>query len=252
MRSDRCLHTPHLSPLRQSTYPMKIFLLFDIDGTLLFSNKIDSQCFAESYEAIFGEEFPSIDWRQYPHVTDHVIFRTVFQQHFYRLPTANERSHFEQHYVERLQHERRVQPEAFQEVPGAAACWQALSQDDRFVLGIATGGWRTPAQVKLSHVGIHPIPDYAAYANNMEQRDHILQSAIEQAQADYDIESVVYLGDALWDVVTTRQMNIPFIGVRREGDNEVLHREGVDIILNHYKDIGAVYSAVEQVLAVSK
>ena len=86
----------------------------------------------------------------------------------------------------------------------------------------------------------------------MEQRDHILQSAIEQARADYDIESVVYIGDAIWDVVTTRQMNIPLIGVRREGDNEVLRREGVDVILNHYQDMSAVYSAVEQVLAFSK
>ncbi|MEL7222160.1 MAG: HAD family hydrolase, partial [Bacteroidota bacterium] len=114
---------------------MKTFLLFDIDGTLLFSNKIDSICFAESYEAVFGKAFPTIDWRQYPHVTDHVIFRTAYHQQFERYPTPEEREQFEQHYLARLQYERQVQPEAFQEVPGAAACWQALSNDDRFVLG---------------------------------------------------------------------------------------------------------------------
>lgn len=226
---------------------MKTFLLFDIDGTLLFSNKIDSICFAESYESVFGQAFPSIDWRQYPHVTDHVIFRTAYHQQFERYPTSEERERFEQHYLARLQHERQVQPKAFQEVPGAADCWRALSTDDRFVLGIATGGWKAPAQIKLDHVGINP-GQYAAYANNMKQRDHILQAAIDRAKAEHDISRIVYLGDAIWDVKTTRQMDIPLIGVRREGDNEVLEREGVEVILNHYRDIELVYSAIERVL----
>ena len=137
---------------------MKTFLLFDIDGTLLFSESIDSQCFADSYAAIFGHTFPSIDWRKYPHVTDHVIFRTVFEAHHQRPATAAERAEFEAHYIDRLQKERWLQPHNFQEVPGAAQCWQQLLADERFVLGIATGGWRAPAQVKLSHVGIPATP----------------------------------------------------------------------------------------------
>lgn len=228
---------------------MKTFLLFDIDGTLLFSNAIDSRCFAASYETVFGQPFPSIDWRQYPHVTDHVIFRTVFTQHFGRVASVEERQVFEDHYVARLETERQRRPEEFQEVPGAYQCWQHLQNDDRFVLGIATGGWRAPAQVKLGHVGIQPSPPYAGYANDMEQRDHILQSAIDLARAEHEISSIVYIGDAIWDVKTTRQMGLPLIGIRRSGDHDVLLREGVKVVLSDYQDINAFYQAVDSVLA---
>lgn len=227
---------------------MKTFLLFDIDGTLLFSNAVDSRCFANSYEAVFGREFPTIDWRQYPHVTDHVIFRTVFSKHFGRMAQADERQCFEDHYVAALQRERSQRPAAFCEVPGAASCWQQLQADDRFVLGIATGGWRAPAQVKLQHVGIEPVPTYAAYADGMEQRNHILQSAIDLAEQDHELASIVYVGDAIWDVTTTRQMNIPLIGIRRTGDHEVLLREGVKVVLSDYEDLNAFYRAVDRVL----
>ncbi|MEL6658046.1 MAG: HAD hydrolase-like protein [Bacteroidota bacterium] len=227
---------------------MKTLLLFDIDGTLLFSNAIDSRCFANSYESVFGHTFPTIDWRQYPHVTDHVIFRTVFTQHFGREASAEERQGFEDHYVAQLQQKRLAQPEEFREVPGAAQCWQHLQQDERFVLGIATGGWRAPAQIKLDHVGIDPVPTYAGYADGMEQRDHILQAAIDLAKAEHEVSSIVYIGDAIWDVTTTRQMNLPLIGIRRSGDHEVLLKEGVKVVLSDYQDVSAFYRAVDLVL----
>ena len=89
-----------------------------------------------------------------------------------------------------------------------------------FLIIVALKNWQTrresryalaafaiPAQVKLQHVGIHPVPLYAAYADDMEQRDHILQAAIELARQAHQISHVVYIGDAIWDVTTTRQMN---------------------------------------------
>lgn len=226
---------------------MKTFVLFDIDGTLLFSNAIDSLCFADSYHAIFGHPFPTIDWRQFPQVTDHVIFRTAFYQHFKRFPSDAEREEFEDHYVNRLKLERQAQPEAFQEVSGAADCWHYLNQDDRFVTGIATGGWKAPAQIKLQHVGIPSPPPYAAYANDMEHRAHILESAMALARAEHAIDKVVYVGDAIWDVHTTRQMNIPLIGIRREGDHDILLQEGVPIVLSDYQDMDVFLKAIAQV-----
>ena len=176
------------------------------------------------------------------------LFLAPFLRHFQREATVEERQFFEDHYVRRLQTERAKQPEAFQEVPGASDCWRQLEKDERFVLGIATGGWRAPALVKLQHVGIHPAPPYAAYADGMEQRDHILQAAIELARQAHQISHVVYIGDAIWDVTTTRQMNLPLIGLRRQGDEEVLRREGVKVILRDYKDVATFYSAVDAVL----
>lgn len=215
---------------------MKTFVLFDIDGTLLYSNKVDSQTFATSYERIFGREFPTIDWSRFPSVTDHVIFRTAFWDHFGRFPSPEERQVFEDDYVNRLQQQRRISPEKFLEVPGAAALWRRLSAETNFLIGIATGGWQTPASVKLGHVGIPENPPYAGYANDQMRRESILQSAIDKARAKHEVDNVVYIGDAIWDVSTTKAMKIPLIGVRREGDHQVLHQAGADTVITDFRD----------------
>jgi len=53
----------------------KTLVIFDIDGTLLYSNKVDSQCFADTYEELYSEPFPTIDWTKFPHVTDDTILQ---------------------------------------------------------------------------------------------------------------------------------------------------------------------------------
>ncbi|MTB51003.1 HAD family hydrolase [Lewinella sp. W8] len=215
---------------------MKTFVLFDIDGTLLYSNKVDSQSFATSYERIFGREFPTIDWTRFPSVTDHVIFRTAFHDHFGRYPSEEERQVFEDDYVANLQRQRVSAPEDFREVPGAAALWRRLAEEDDLVTGIATGGWKTPASIKLAHVGIPENPPYAGYANGHFRRETILQTAIDRASAEHDVQRVVYIGDAIWDVSTTRAMKIPLIGIRRQGDHHVLHQAGADTVITDFQN----------------
>lgn len=223
---------------------MKTLLLFDIDGTLLYSDRIDSRCFASSYEATFGRPFPTIDWTRFPQVTDHVIFRTAYTAHFGREASQQERQAFEDHYIDQLRTLRRQRPHDFREVAGAVALWQQLARDERFVLGIATGGWRAPALVKLAHVGIDPLPPYAAYADGMESRADILAAAIALARAEHDIDHIVYVGDAVWDVLTTSQMGLPLVGVRREGDHELLYTAGADIVITDFQQPGAFLEAV--------
>jgi phosphoglycolate phosphatase-like HAD superfamily hydrolase len=226
---------------------MKTFLLFDIDGTLLFSDRLDSRCFAASYEAVFGQSFPSIDWSVYPHVTDHVIFRTVFQGHFGRDATPQERATFEARYLSGLQEQRTRTPEDFREVPGARRLWEEVSVSTHFIPGIATGGWRAPARIKLAHVGISPDPPYAGYADGMESRDAILQAAIDRVRQDHPIARIIYIGDAVWDVQTTRRMGIPFIGIRYRGDHQVLRAAGAERVLTDFRDPDRFWEIVHAV-----
>ncbi len=227
---------------------MKILILFDIDGTLLYSDKVDSRCFAASYGSIFGQPFPTIDWSRFPAVTDHVIFRTAFHAHFGRYPTAEERDRFEEHYLGALTQVRGKDPGISREVPGAVALWHRLAEDPNYTIGIATGGWQRPAAIKLAHVGIPPNPPYAAYANDMHRREDILQRAITLAQAEHPIHRVVYVGDALWDLTTTRAMNIPFLGVRLAGDHATLQRHGARRVITNYQDQSAFFAHIHALL----
>jgi hypothetical protein len=99
---------------------------------LLYSNRIDSVCFAESYEAVFDYPLPSIDWHDYPHVTDHTIFGTIFNEQFNRLVTEEELDKFQTDFVERMQRRRVETPEEFKEVPGARQTIDNLLNDERY------------------------------------------------------------------------------------------------------------------------
>lgn len=223
----------------------KTFYLFDIDGTLLYSEKRDSQCFADSYASIFGRPFPTIDWTRFPEVTDHVIFRTAFHDHFQRYPTEVEREAFEEHYLAALTQVRSQDGGAFREVPGAVRYWQKLENDPAAIVGIATGGWQKPAAIKLAHVGLPPTPPYAGFANNKFSRVDILQAAIDLASNDHPIDRIVYFGDAIWDLTTTRKMNIPFVGIRHKGDHAKLTEHGHRFVLTDYEDHEAVERLVK-------
>lgn len=224
---------------------MKTLIIFDIDGTLLYSNKADSRCFADSYECVFGRVFPSTDWRKYPHVTDHTIFGTVFREHFQRDFLPEEMHTFQTDFVERMQRLRKENPAEFREVPGAKRTLERLTADENYGVGIATGGWQKPAQFKLRHLGINYDGMYDGYADNAVTREDIIRRALDKTEK-YGYQRVVYVGDAIWDVRTTRNMSLPFVGIRRRGDYEVLTKAGAQCILQDYSDYDAFLEAVKE------
>ena len=222
----------------------KTLVIFDIDGTLAYSNKIDSQCFAQTYRSIYGLEFPTIDWTKYPHVTDTTIFKTVIQSHFDREVEEGEAESFQHQFVAMLEERRLAKPEEFQEVPHARRTIARMLDDERFVIGIGTGGWLRPAKVKLKHVEI-PV-DYIilAGADGHEQREGIIGQVVDAAVASNEVERTVYVGDAIWDVDTTRRMGMNFIGIRIKGDLDVLRKVGTSQVFQDYRNYGRFVEAI--------
>lgn len=226
--------------------PTQHLIIFDIDGTLLYSGALDSRCFADTYERRYGLPFPSIDWSQYPHVTDTVIFETVIQGHFQRLPTMEETAAFEAEYIGLLQAKRAAAPQLFREVAGARALVEKLAARGHSV-AIGTGGWHKPALVKLRHIGLAPESLVISAADGQYSREAILQKAMHEAGHHTGrYGKVVYFGDALWDVQTTRNLGMDFVGVRYQGDHEVLRAAGATQVLTHFEDEEAVLAAIAQ------
>lgn len=226
-----------------------ILVIFDVDGTLIHSERRDSMCFASAYEEIFGKEFPTIDWRQYPHVTDTVIFETVMDGHFNRKPSPEEVEDFHGLYLQKLISSRKENPHFFKEVSGARALVDHLSGLSDFRLAIATGGWKVPAEIKLEHVGIPADLMPISAADGQYNREAILQKAIhltDKAKEHYS--RIVYIGDAIWDVATTRNLNMNFIGVRYRADHEVLTKIGARHVVSDYLDREAFLRLIDEAM----
>ena len=193
----------------------KKLIIFDIDGTLLYSNKIDSQCFADTYEKVYQTPFPTIDWTKFPHVTDDTIFKTVIQEQFGRAASFEEMDEFRNEFVALIQKKRIETPDEFKAVKNSRRAVELLLADDSYEVGIATGGWRKPAMVKLNHIGIPTMQLHMSFADGNPTREDIINGVFQQTNAlNLEFEKVVYVGDAIWDVTTTRNMNLPLIGIR--------------------------------------
>ena len=223
-------------------------ILFDVDGTLVYSDKKDSYSFADTYEELYGMPFPSIDWRNYPHVTDTTIINTVIQDHFQRPFSQEEWDAFQERYISKLRHNRKHSPADFKSVSGAAPLVNALLEHPDYVVGVGTGGWKAPAMVKLQHVGIHIDEEVVVGADGKSRREAILDEAIIRAEqrAGRTFEKIVYIGDAEWDVRTTRNMELGFIGVRHRGDVDVLMELGARHVIAEYTDMDTFLELVEE------
>ena len=77
-------------------------VMFDIDGTLTKTAKVDAQCFVCSFMDVFGFADFDTDWSHYRHTTDPGIFREIFAVRTGRLPTTQETSRFREHFVQLL------------------------------------------------------------------------------------------------------------------------------------------------------
>ncbi len=221
-------------------------LIFDVDGTLVQCNDYaDSRCFAATYEQLYGKRFPTIDWRRYPHVTDTTIFNTVIQQHFDREATPEEMWHFEAIYLQQLQQNRQLRPVDYYEIPGATALFKRLMADEQYVLAVATGGWQRPAHIKLQHVGIPSHAMLVSGADGKTTREAIIEEVLHLAhQRHGSFRKIVYVGDAIWDVLTTRNLRMDFVGIRRHNDPDALIKLGATQVLPNFLDQHAFLQAI--------
>lgn len=224
-----------------------ILIIFDVDGTLVRSNRVDSRCFAETYQHVYGLPFPTIDWKQYPHVTDTAIFDTVIRNHFQRGAKAEEAEAFQQAFVDKITRRRQTHPHEFEQVAGARQMLEYLSTHEDFVVGIATGGWERPARLKLNHFEIPFNEVYFSGADGKWTREDIIGQVVDEAKKRHgSFQKTVYVGDAVWDVETTRRMAMDFVGVRWQNDREVLKSAGARHVVQNYRDRDAFLRAVEE------
>lgn len=224
----------------------KTLVIFDVDDTLLNSMRMDSRAFAMTFKNLYDHTLPTIDWSTYPHVTDTTIFNTAYSRVFDELPSVEEVSRFRNEFVDLMMNRRTSEPDSFQEIPGALAIVELLLSLDDYLVGVATGGWMLPAVSKLNYKGFDLSDIYASYADGKDTREAILTESLYLAQEAHGDVRAVYIGDAIWDIKTTRNLNMDFIGIRHRGDTEVLENQGATQVIEDYLNIQGFLQMVDQ------
>jgi phosphoglycolate phosphatase-like HAD superfamily hydrolase len=192
--------------------------IFDMDGTLTNSNKVDAACYVRSIIEEFGIENVDDSWETYKNVTDPGVFDEIFENAFSREPSETETQRFLKRFLDMLEECRERDPALFAEIAGAGDILKMLRKHPEWEIGIATGAWRESALFKFESAGIAIEGIPFVTGSDEKSREGILRKCIGAAKDHYrvgDFERIVSIGDAVWDLRTAANMKIPFIGINK-------------------------------------
>src|SRR5579872_1709471 len=92
-------------------------VMFDIDGTLTESMKLDEECFIRAFKDVFGFADIDTDWMRYKHVTDSGLLQEIFHMRAGRAISPHETLKFQQRFFTLLGNASAASP--FRAVKGA-------------------------------------------------------------------------------------------------------------------------------------
>lgn len=187
-------------------------IIFDIDGTLTDSVKMDDACFTQALQEVAGLNLADTNWSNFKHVTDIGLTQEAFQRTFQREPGDIEIRTIKEHFYTLIKERR----DEVHEIPGARMVFQKLLHQPNTACALATGGWKETALLKLNHIRLDIGDSILTSANDHFDRKVITQLAITQALNRYGLRqfhSITYVGDGLWDFKTSESLGIHFVGI---------------------------------------
>jgi phosphoglycolate phosphatase-like HAD superfamily hydrolase len=202
-------------------------LVCDLDGTLTRTVAVDEECFVQAFRDVFNVHDLNTRWMDYEHVTDLGVLQHVFQSRFQRVPDRDDIIRFAECFVGLLGDRYTRGGDHFGEIPGAASLLTNLTNHSEWRVAIATGCLEASGKFKLRKAGLPANDIPAAFAEDGPSREAIVHTAIQRAKEHYGehhFERIVSVGDAVWDVRTARQLELPFVGVAT-GQRDALLRD---------------------------
>lgn len=185
-----------------------IATVFDIDGTLVESFGFDSTSYISAIREVLGEVCIDDDWSQYKNVTDSGMLRQIMEKNKIQEDGQIEeiRKKFGELIGQYFENGGECRP-----IKGAICLIDKLLSDQHYEIGIATGGWKHTAKMKLRHAGFNLKNTVLFSSDNSDERVEIMKKCLSALGGGF--HRIVYVGDAVWDIQATKRLGWRFIGV---------------------------------------
>lgn len=224
--------------------------IFDIDGTLTKTNKIDHICYINTVQKFIDKSFKTFEAETFKHFTDSSIIVELYERFLGRSPSLEEEESFKRYYFQSLEDRLEDSPQYFQFIEGAPEILHSFSGE--WAIALATGCWVESAKIKLKGGGVD-IRNYPlATASDAITRQDVMRTAVERSKVLHKVqnfEHVVYIGDGLWDRQSCADLKMPFVGIDAENYALQTGALGDFHLLANYTDSKRVFELLEQAIA---
>ena len=180
--------------------------MFDIDGTIIESYDLDSECFTEAIKEVTGYEIDT-NWSRYKHVTDTGILNQFFKETKIENTEIAHES-IKSVFLSKIQ--TRIAKKPISEIAGASAFISSLKELENVAISFATGGWYESAILKLESAGIDISNIPIASANDHHSRIEIMKISEKRAVKETRL-SFTYFGDGSWDLKACKELGVNFV-----------------------------------------
>jgi len=213
-----------------------MLLIFDNDGTICDTQQVEGHCYAKAIQCVTGLSLSTVDWNTFHEPTSSAIVRHLLAAD---AEWQDKEARIKQEFCRLLREAQPQFPADFSPLPGAIEFIERVRSEGAPV-AIATGGFDQEAEFKLACCGLK-LEDFPhATASDTPRRRDIIKLAC--ARAGFELDSVVYFGDAPWDVRATSELGIPMIGIGRRCNQ--LRKLGVKFAFRDYSDPEGIMTAV--------
>lgn len=215
-------------------------VVFDLDGTLTRTNRVDGECFVVAVTEVLELTELDRNWDGYEHVTDEGIIQQLFARRMARHPAPHETQRIVDRFMDLLTARHTSDTSDFLEVDGAVTLVRHLREDSTWGVALATGAWRRSAEFKIQRAALPLAGVPSAFAEDGPSREAIVTTVIQRAAETYgqsQFERIVSVGDALWDVRTARNLGLPFIGIADGRKAGLLRDNGARHVIQDYRDL---------------
>jgi len=182
-------------------------LMFDIDGTLVESYEFDEKHFLDAIEEETGIR-PESDWHTYPFVSDKGILMTFIERYAPDFVLEEIEPRVKRTFKNKIKNHLNTKPA--QAIPGAVEFLNSLIENDKYLVSVATGGWKETALLKLDSAGFDTSKLKIASCNDHHCRKEIMLKAKHLAGNTNGVP-ITYFGDAEWDVRACRSLEVNLI-----------------------------------------
>lgn len=192
---------------------MKKLILWDIDGTLIRTNRAGIIALVRAFTQLHGRE-PDMTKVEVAGRTDRWIIRRMLEEHG-MAPTPEAIHAILEGYLQLLAGE--IATRSGRILPGITELLETLHQREDVVQALLTGNVERGARIKLEHYRVWHYFPFGAFGDDSALRNdlgpHALRRAKERHEVDFAPERTFVIGDTPHDIECGKAIGACTIGV---------------------------------------